>query len=51
MHESQGPSPRGDRPAELERLGRLRDAQGLDASEFEREKERILASGGGPPGG
>lgn len=40
-----------NRLEELERLGRLRDAQVIDASEFEREKERILASGGGPPGG
>src|SRR5215218_7596138 len=30
---------------QLERLGRLRDAHVLDASEFEREKQQILASG------
>jgi hypothetical protein len=35
-----------DRLRELEQLGRLREAGVLDAQEFEREKRRILASGG-----
>jgi hypothetical protein len=34
----------GDRIAELERLGRLRDQGILDAAEFEREKLRILSN-------
>jgi hypothetical protein len=34
----------GDRLAELERLTKLRDSGALDASEFEREKARILGS-------
>ncbi|MEX1142848.1 MAG: SHOCT domain-containing protein [Thermoleophilaceae bacterium] len=37
-----------DRLDQLERLGRLRDAHVIDASEFEREKAQILAEAGGP---
>lgn len=38
-----------DRLEQLERLGRLRDAHVLDASEFEREKAKILAAAGAQP--
>jgi hypothetical protein len=37
-----------DRLEQLERLGRLRDAQVLSAAEFEREKARMLTPVGGP---
>jgi Short C-terminal domain len=40
-----------DRLAELERLAKLRDSGALDASEFEREKARILGSTAPAPGG
>ena len=42
---------RSARIDELERLGQLRDAGVLDASEFQREKQRILGSTPSPAGG
>ena len=40
-------APEEARLAQLERLGRLRDSGVLDADEFAREKERLLATGAG----
>jgi len=40
--------PEETRLAQLERLSRLRDSGALDDAEFEREKQRLLASEAGP---
>jgi hypothetical protein len=44
------PEANGDRLAELERLGRMRDSGVLDAGEFEAEKRRILGVPEAPAG-